>query len=336
VVGMEEANTQPESEPVASPPQLLWYERWRIGIRTGETAIIITLWAAGVEAADMIIVALMLVAALVVGAIAIATDPSRSGGVKTFLAVCLTLSLCGSGGFTFYRRLPAPLPIVSPASALSTNVDAEELTAAKNEIKEQQRSLDTLNKNLSDNQKELDKTRKQLSELRTPQPVAPQDSKISLEKPTPSNIERVVLNMTLEALLNKISDRTEVEASAVITIYVDKWIKVSGEVRNVANTARDSYALLILSIPKMGYRAPIIQALTFVGKWRENAAVLSVGQYISTICRIAGARRDAIDLRDCELVEGPTSPPVEPLPTPAPPSKQTGKPQRTHHARASQ
>lgn len=82
-----------------------WHERWRTGIRLGETAVAIGLWASGLAAAtDMVVAVILLAAGLVVGTLAIAADPGRSRRNKELLCGLVALFFVASGGVVYWRH----------------------------------------------------------------------------------------------------------------------------------------------------------------------------------------------------------------------------------------
>lgn len=82
-----------------------FWDRWRTGIRAGETAILIALWGGGVAAAgDLVIAGVLLCAGFLVGVLAIVADPDRSRPVKVGGMVVLTAGFAGSGAMVYWRH----------------------------------------------------------------------------------------------------------------------------------------------------------------------------------------------------------------------------------------
>ena len=79
-------------------------ERWRGLVRTGEAAVVLGLWAAGLAAGDMVITAILLVAGLLVSLVAVAADSTRSRVAKAFLSVILILFFATAGTVAYWRH----------------------------------------------------------------------------------------------------------------------------------------------------------------------------------------------------------------------------------------
>jgi hypothetical protein len=85
--------------------KLSWRERWRGYIRATETALFAALLVGALTAGgDMIIVGLLLCAALLVGIIAIISDPSVYLVKKGVLGTVLVIGLASTLGFIYYHH----------------------------------------------------------------------------------------------------------------------------------------------------------------------------------------------------------------------------------------
>jgi hypothetical protein len=87
-----------------APTPLPWHERWRNGIRLGETAVVIGLWATGFSAADPVIAAVLLTLGLCVACVAVIADPDRSRKWKAALVAGLVVIFAGSGVIVHMRQ----------------------------------------------------------------------------------------------------------------------------------------------------------------------------------------------------------------------------------------
>jgi hypothetical protein len=86
--------------------QASWVERWRVGIRASETALVIGLWASGLAASDLIIAAILLAAGAIVGLVAVWADPARSAVAKLVLSVIVATFFALAALITGWRHRP--------------------------------------------------------------------------------------------------------------------------------------------------------------------------------------------------------------------------------------
>ena len=84
-----------------------WGERWRTTIRAGETAVVVGLWGGGIAASDLVIAAILLAAGLLVGLIAVGSDPARPMVGKTFINLLLIVVFAVSGAVVYWRHSAA-------------------------------------------------------------------------------------------------------------------------------------------------------------------------------------------------------------------------------------
>jgi len=94
-------------------PQATWVERWRVGIRASETALVIGLWASGLAAGDVVIAAILLAAGAIVGLVAVWADPARSAAAKLVLSLIVATAFALVGLVTVWRHPP---PVRAPSA----------------------------------------------------------------------------------------------------------------------------------------------------------------------------------------------------------------------------
>jgi hypothetical protein len=114
---------------VAHPKKVPWHERWRTGIRLGEIAVVIGLWGGGLASADMVIASVLLLAALLVGAVSIAADPKRPKSGKAIL-VALWILFIAASELLVYIRHNADVPeasatVTAPSGGKTASLDCE-------------------------------------------------------------------------------------------------------------------------------------------------------------------------------------------------------------------
>jgi len=86
--------------------QASWVERWRVGIRASETALVIGLWASGLAAGDLVIAAILLGAGAIVGLVAVWADPARSAAAKLALSLIVAAFFVLAAVVTAWRHPP--------------------------------------------------------------------------------------------------------------------------------------------------------------------------------------------------------------------------------------
>jgi hypothetical protein len=91
-------------------------------------------------------------------------------------------------------------------------------------------------------------------------------------------------------------NKTSLEAHSAVQPYIGKWMRVSGEVRNVHPPQR--YGQLVTF---SGGSSSLI-LLLFDLKWKEHISMLRKGQAITVIGQIQVIDSDEVRLESCELV----------------------------------
>ena len=112
----------------------------------------------------------------------------------------------------------------------------------------------------------------------------------------PVTPDRAFVDVTPEYLLSFGKDRTVIERNRITGIYLDKWLKVSGPVKNV--NVYGPGTIVRVSIDNMQEIA-----LRFNAQWYDQTAILRVGQNIAAIGQIQEIYLTEIELANCELTE---------------------------------
>jgi hypothetical protein len=109
--------------------------------------------------------------------------------------------------------------------------------------------------------------------------------------------DRVFVDVTPDYILDLGKDQTTVHRQIRVGIYLGKWLKVSGLVRNVTAIPSQSGIVTISLGDNRGID------LYFNMTWIDRVQLLKVGQNISAIGEIDQIRRTEIVLQNCELTE---------------------------------
>jgi hypothetical protein len=98
-------------------PRASWVERWRVGIRASETALVIGLGASGLASGDVVIAAILLAAGAIVGLLAVWADPARSALAKVVLSLIVGVAFALAGLVTVWRHPPPVRALSAPAAS---------------------------------------------------------------------------------------------------------------------------------------------------------------------------------------------------------------------------
>jgi hypothetical protein len=135
---------------------------------------------------------------------------------------------------------------------------------------------------------------------RTPTPTTRTASAFLTKVPSPQQEGRVFLgpDITAKFLSNFYREHTTMQANKMVEIYIGKWIKTSGSVRNVGDL--DSYGILVF-LEHIGFEPKF--TLVFDKKWVDRLSVLRPGNPINVIGKIYEIHSGGARLVDCELIE---------------------------------
>jgi hypothetical protein len=100
-------------------------ERWRAGIRLGETAIVIGLWGGALATGDPVIAQILFVLGLLVGIVAIVADPNTSRATGIMLICSLILCFLGADAIFLWRHdlASAKAPAAAPPPQIVRQIE---------------------------------------------------------------------------------------------------------------------------------------------------------------------------------------------------------------------
>jgi tRNA_anti-like len=99
--------------------------------------------------------------------------------------------------------------------------------------------------------------------------------------------------------LSAFSDgHTAMQANELIKPYVGKWMKVTGQIRNV-----ESHRILSMLTFESADQVSGIPIMCFTTEWTDRLAMLRRGEGVTVVGRITGASQHSVSLENCELVE---------------------------------
>lgn len=113
-------------------------ERWRSGVRLGETAVVIGFWVSGITSSDAVIANVLLILGFAVGGVAILADPNGSKKTSALLLTLLAVCFLAAEGIFLWRHTAnaqastAPAALPAPAKkdvATSESIPAPPLAA---------------------------------------------------------------------------------------------------------------------------------------------------------------------------------------------------------------
>jgi hypothetical protein len=125
------------------------------------------------------------------------------------------------------------------------------------------------------------------------------------DEPKPE--ERTIVDVTPEYLMELYKDKLTFQADKLVLPYIGKWLKVSGEVRNISSPTAGVMTMAFVSSDNtsttfMDYDKP----------WFDILSTVRRGQKISALCQVLRARRFEVDLYHCELQPQPNETPPRP------------------------
>lgn len=108
-------------EQIAASPIITaapWWRRLRAIIRTGEAAVVLAFWTAGITAPDFLIVAILFIAGCAVGVVAALTEPEIKPGQKIIASALVVITFMASGALVYLRHQDSV-----PPSLFQTQLD---------------------------------------------------------------------------------------------------------------------------------------------------------------------------------------------------------------------
>lgn len=137
-----------------------------------------------------------------------------------------------------------------------------------------------------------------------PRPAAPNTPNASLPTPsqvTPRAIEqdkhgRIILDLTPEYLVGLYAEHTVVQADKIVEVYIGKWLRVSGNVKNVSKYSNSAMVLMITN--------GAITAADFTAqRWTDHALTLRMNTEIRVLGKLSRVDQAAVYLTECEITD---------------------------------
>ena len=91
------------------------------------------------------------------------------------------------------------------------------------------------------------------------------------------------------------------EAARLLSPYMGKWLKISGQVTNLQTLFGNTFALVI-ELPKHPNVKFLIEVLDFNEEWKDRLLALPYGQEVTALCRIGTSTDRWRGLENCELI----------------------------------
>jgi hypothetical protein len=117
---------------------------------------------------------------------------------------------------------------------------------------------------------------------------------------TARQTERIEVRIQPQDLIKQLSPLHSFQADAIMKDYVGKWMRVSGEVRNVDEDKRDKTMTVLLRLSG-DPGSPRIQLIFDAPTWRDRIVVYQKGVQMSAVGKIRSFSGLSMDLTDCEL-----------------------------------
>ena len=138
--------------------------------------------------------------------------------------------------------------------------------------------------------------------LLTPAPSSVPAHKTQVADQLPAD-NRIVVNVTPKDLTDFYVDRMDFEGDAAVERYLNKWMKIDGQLKNVVDRREYSRRWLGVYL-ELNPQLPTVSMFFNDQKWFDRLLVLRRGDPVSVLGRIHKVQRESVVLEDCELVEG--------------------------------
>ena len=133
-----------------------------------------------------------------------------------------------------------------------------------------------------------------------PSITSPSEDTSPAEKEVKPTKEKIIVDASPDFFMNLYRDKMSVQADRLFNSYVGKWLKVSGNVKNIIASQSGRTSLFF----KMDDERKTL-FLSFEKAWAEKVTILSRDQKISALCQIERAEIFDLYLGNCELLEIP-------------------------------
>jgi hypothetical protein len=129
-------------------------------------------------------------------------------------------------------------------------------------------------------------------------PVANVD-KQPLSKPQadPAGSKRIFVDVTAQYLCNLYKDKTSVQGDALAALYIGKWIRVPGKVRNISTPSSRQIGIQIDE-----ENTTQLVAGYFDSDFKPIIATFTINQRVYFLGRIERINSSYVQLEDCELI----------------------------------
>jgi hypothetical protein len=128
---------------------------------------------------------------------------------------------------------------------------------------------------------------------------APISSAAPSTDPSTDPAERVTIDVTPEHLMGLYEGRTAVQADRLASAFIDKWMLISGPLRNISTAM--SYKILVTVDPPTKQHCHIF--LLFDPQWATRLESMLRGQTMHARGRITEIALTFVQLEDCELMQ---------------------------------
>ncbi len=122
----------------------------------------------------------------------------------------------------------------------------------------------------------------------------PQTDPVGVED---SKSKRIFVDVTAQYLCNLYKDKTSVHGDALASIYINKWIRVSGKVRNISTPSTRQIGIHIDE-----KNTDQLVAGYFDSDFKPIISTFTINQRVSFLGRIDKIDPGYIKLEDCELI----------------------------------
>jgi uncharacterized membrane protein len=133
--------------------------------------------------------------------------------------------------------------------------------------------------------------------------ITRRNKKRALSSETTVKDSRIFVSLKPSELMDFYNSHTNIQADKLAAPYTDKWMNVSGKVRNITPSS-EKEVLVALREDSFGPNETRALLLYFSrNPWVQHLEILSVGYHITANGQIGSIDNHGLILRNCELLE---------------------------------
>ena len=119
-----------------------------------------------------------------------------------------------------------------------------------------------------------------------------------IQKPEQANHDRIVINKSVQELINLRKEHTDFVSKPIIKRYIGTWMREQGRIRDVIEHENSMQVIIGDSISE-----PMLVLHFEKNMWLDKLKILDLAESISVLGQISSITRHWVELRNCEIVD---------------------------------